>query len=100
MAFDCKLFVKTPDSGRVSVHHCTGHESLTMNVDGAVLPWLGLWVNNRGWSGCDAEPYRNLGLEPSTAAYDSVGDAIDTKTIPWIEPGETRRWTLKMELTA
>jgi galactose mutarotase-like enzyme len=99
-AFACKLFVKTPDSGRVSVHHSTGHESLTMNVDGAVLPWLGLWVNNGGWSGCDAEPYRNLGLEPSTAAYDSVGEAIDSNGIPWIQPGETRRWKLNLELTA
>jgi len=98
--FACKLFVMTPKCGCVSIHQSTGNESLTMRIDGAVLPWLGLWINNGGWSGGDAEPYTNLGLEPSTTAYDCVGDAIGSNAIPWIEPGDTRRWTVTLEFTA
>lgn len=99
-SFACKLFVEAPETGCVSLHHSTGEESLTMRFDSTDLPWLGLWINNRGWSGCDAAPYRNLGIEPSTAACDRLGDAIDARAIPWIAPGESRRWTLTLDLAA
>lgn len=93
-----KFFVKTPDDGSVAVSAPGGGEKLTMRFDRGQLPWLGLWINNRGWSGCGSEPYLNLGLEPATAPFDSVTEAIRNNSIDWLQPGETREWSLEVEL--
>ena len=50
------------------------------------------------WSGCGSEPYTNLGLEPATSPYDCVNEAIENDTVPWLQPGEERRWSLKVEM--
>jgi hypothetical protein len=69
-----------------------------LHYDPQELPWLGLWINNGGWSGCDSEPYLNLGLEPTTAAFDCVAQAMDNGAISWLQPGETRDWALAVEM--
>ena len=74
--FAKKLFVRSPDSGSVEVRLNDPREQLVMTFDPDELPWVGLWINNRGWSGCGSEPYLNLGLEPSMTPYDSVSEAI------------------------
>jgi len=98
--FASKIFVRSPDSGSVAVAISDSNERLTMNFDPEVLPWLGLWINNRGWSGCGSDPYLNLGLEPATTPYDSVSQAIDNDAVIWLEPGESRQWSLALELSA
>ncbi len=92
--------MRSPDTGRVSVVPAGTSESLTVSFDPLQLPWLGLWINNEGWSGCGGAPYRNLGLEPATAAFDCVSKAAEDGAIPWLDPGETRRWTLDVESRA
>jgi galactose mutarotase-like enzyme len=96
--FARKIFVRSPDSGLVSVTATSSDERLAIHFDPEELPWLGLWINNRGWSGCDSEPYLNLGLEPSTAAFDCVSQAIDDDSITWLEAGQTRTWSIDIEL--
>jgi hypothetical protein len=98
--FASKLFVESPKTGQVSVTAPDGNETLTMSWPADQLPWLGLWINNNGWSGCDSEPYRNLGLEPATVAFDSVSEAIENDVVPVIEPGETIGWSIRLEVTA
>ena len=98
--FASKVFVRSPDSGSVDVTISDSSERLTMQFDPEVLPWLGLWINNRGWSGCGSDPYLNLGLEPATTPYDSVSQAIDNDAAIWLEPGESRQWSLTVELSA
>ena len=98
--FAHKVFARSPSDGTVSVVAPGTNERLTMTFDPDVLPWLGLWINNRGWSGCGSEPHQNLGLEPSTTNYDCVAEAVRNDAIDWIQPGETRAWTLTVELTA
>lgn len=98
--FAKKLFVRSPDSGSVEVRLNDPREQLVMTFDPDELPWVGLWINNRGWSGCGSEPYLNLGLEPSMTPYDSVSEAIANDAIEWLEPGETRTWALQLELYA
>ncbi len=75
-------------------------ERLTIRYDPNELPWLGLWINNGGWSGCNSAPYQNLGLEPSTAAFNCVSEAIDDGAIAWLQPSETRVWSIAVELHA
>ena len=96
--FASKIFVRSPDSGLVSVTAEDADNSLTIHYDPDDLPWLGLWINNRGWSGCNSEPYLNLGLEPTTAAFDCVSQAIDNDSITWLQPGQTRTWSISVEL--
>jgi hypothetical protein len=98
--FARKVFVRTPQSGAVTVEVPDTNESLTMQFDSKLLPWLGLWINNRGWSGCGSEPYTNLGLEPATTPYDNVADAVRNGEISMLQPGETRRWSIIVEAVA
>ena len=98
--FAGKIFVRSPESGLVSVAATNSDDRLAIRYDPDELPWLGLWINNGGWSGCDSAPYQNLGLEPSTAAFDCVSEAIDDGAIAWLQPGETRDWSIAVELHA
>jgi len=98
--FASKIFVESPANGSVLVTAPGKTESLTMLFDRRELPWLGLWINNKGWSGCDSEPHLNLGLEPGTTPYDSVVEAVDHDAIAWLRPGETRNWSLIVKLAA
>jgi len=99
-AFAGKIFVRSPERGLVRVAAAGSSERLAIRYDPGELPWLGLWINNGGWSGCDSEPYFNLGLEPTTAAFDDVSRAIDDGAISWLKPGETRNWAIDVELQA
>ncbi len=96
-AFASKIFVRSPDNGSASVLLTDGSR-LTFRFDPEELPWLGLWINNGAWSGCGSEPYTNLGIEPATSPYDCVNEAIDNNAVPWLRPGEERRWSLKVEI--
>ena len=95
--FASKIFVRSPDDGSASVSLKDGSR-LTFRFDPEELPWLGLWINNGGWSGCGSEPYTNLGIEPTTSPYDCVNEAIENDAVPWLQPREQRRWSLKLEM--
>jgi galactose mutarotase-like enzyme len=63
------------------------------------LPWLGLWVNENGWSGTDLPPYCNLGVEPASGAPDSLEVALnDWESAQLLQPGERREWWLTIAL--
>ena len=96
-SFASKIFVQSPKDGTASVLLKDGSR-LTFRFDPAELPWLGLWINNGAWSGCGSEPYINLGIEPATSPYDCVNEAIDNSAVPWLQPGDERRWSLSVEL--
>lgn len=96
-AFASKIFVRSPEQGSASVSLKDGSK-LTFHFDASELPWLGLWINNGGWSGCGSEPYTNLGIEPATSPYDCVNQAIENDAVPWLQPGDERSWSLKVEL--
>lgn len=95
--FASKIFVRSPECGSVDVLTTDTGARLALRFDPELLPWLGLWINNRGWSGCDTEPYLNLGVEPATSPYDSVSEAIRNDSVDWLQPGETKSWSLHLE---
>ncbi len=96
-SFASKIFVTSPENGSASVLLKDGSR-LTFRFDPEELPWLGLWINNGAWSGCGSEPYTNLGIEPATSPYDCVNEAIENDAVQWLQPGEERRWSLKLEM--
>lgn len=61
-------------------------------------PFLGLWLNCRGWSGCGSAPYFNLGIEPATAPWDDLADAIADGSARFLAPGDVRQWSFEIRL--
>lgn len=96
LATATKLFVQNSGAGCASV--VQGGARLNLIFDAAVLPWLGLWINSGAWSGCGSEPYFNLGMEPATTPYDCVNEAAENNALLWLQPGEERQWSLRVEL--
>ena len=95
--FASKIFVPSPADGCVEVLAANGREALRFQYDAAALPWLGLWINNRGWHGAGADPYLNLGVEPASAAHDDLA-RVAPRELSLLAPGECRRWGLDVEL--
>jgi len=98
--FAAKLFVRSASPGAVSIASANQTERLTIRYDEHLIPWLGLWINNRAWSGCDSQPHLNLGLEPSTSPCESLTEAIAEGWTELLEPGKIRTWSLSMEIGA
>ena len=89
-----KLFSVKAAVERVLVRKGNG-ASLSLEWNSSDIPYLGLWVNNGGWSGCGSEPYFNLGIEPATLPIDNLSAAENP---PLLQPRETRHWNLDVVL--
>ncbi len=93
--YACKLFLDVPPGpARVAVRE--GAHRLTATFDAAEVPHFGLWLNHKGWTPFRrGEPYRNMAFEPCIGAPDTLDDALGAwQSAAWLEPGETRGWTL------
>ncbi len=98
--FASKLFVRSSDLTSPVVRLEDGSESLRFQYDAAVVPWLGLWMNNGAWHGAGNKPYRNLGIEPTTVPFDNVKSAIDAESVPFIAAGDTVSWSLRIGVSS
>jgi len=96
--FAAKLFVRSASPGAVRLSTADGAERLTFRYDERQIPWLGLWINNRAWSGCGSQPHLNLGLEPSTTPCESLTESIAEGWTEQLEPGKIRTWSLSIEV--
>jgi galactose mutarotase-like enzyme len=92
--YACKVFVDLPE-GTASIRE--GDRELTVRCLSGDVPYLGLWINKRGWTPFrDEEPYVNLAFEPCTGAPDTLSEALgDWNAAAWLEPEQTRRWSLE-----
>ena len=89
-----KLFSEKGAAARVRVSKGNG-AALGLEWNPSDIPYLGLWVNNGGWSGCGSEPYFNLGIEPATLPIDNLANE---KSPPLLQPREARHWNLDVLL--
>lgn len=96
--YAAKVFVRSNGSADVTVECANGEERLVLHYDRDTIPWLGLWINDRGWTGTGGRPYLNLGLEPSTTPCDSLAQAVARDEVPFLQPGESRQWWLDLTL--
>jgi galactose mutarotase-like enzyme len=75
--------------------------ALHLRFDVAEIPQIALWLNAGGWSGIGGDPYYNIALEPCIGAQDSLAEAVTRhRMYGLLRPGETRRWTLTVDLQA
>lgn len=72
--------------------------ALLVTWDIETLPYLGIWLNLRGWSGCGSAPYLNLGIEPTTAPHDDLLEAMKEDQQRQLAPGEIHRWSMRLSL--
>ncbi len=101
--FACKLFVDLP-VGEQAVRVIEGADALTAQFDALDVPHVGLWINNGKWNPLPRRsilpwrkpaPYHNLAFEPAIGAPDTLSDALGAwEAAAWMEPGETRHWTV------
>jgi galactose mutarotase-like enzyme len=98
-AYAIKMFTAAQSIGEVSIVSAEGRESLQCQWDPMKIPHLGLWLNVMGWSGCGSTPYFNLGIEPTTAAHDSLSDAQASASARHLLPGQTHEWEMTMRIT-
>jgi len=64
---------------------------LRLAWDPAVVPYLGIWLDNRAYS---RRPV--IALEPTTGYYDNLAVAYSTKRVPMIHPAAPLRWTVEV----
>jgi galactose mutarotase-like enzyme len=97
--FACKLFLdlRAPAAGPVRLAVEQDGARLEVEVDPREVPHLGLWLNHGGWTPfAEREGYHNLAFEPCIGAGDGLDAALGAwDSAAWLEPGETRRWTLR-----
>ena len=74
-----KVFTERLTEGwvRVIASARAGARHWMFRFDLDTIPCLGLWINDGGWSGLDSEPYRNLGVEPTTSPCDTLAEALE-----------------------
>jgi len=91
--YACKLFVDVPQ-GRAAI--VEEDARLEVEWDAQFAPCVALWFNRKGWSpGPGRRPPVNFSLGPASGAPDSLADAIGSwKSGSWLEPGETKEWTV------
>jgi galactose mutarotase-like enzyme len=91
--YACKLFLDLAE-GRAAIEQDGAR--LEVRFDAREVPNFGLWINHRGWTPFRrGKPYLNLAFEPCIGAPDPLSEALGSwKGAHWLEPGETRRWTL------
>jgi len=69
---------------------------LTLAWD-APIDQLGIWLTYGGWPGPGG--HHEIALEPTSAAADTLGEAIDAGAPP-LAPGERRNWRVTLSLTS
>ena len=97
--YACKLFLDLPrpSTGAVRLAIEQGGSRLEVEVDPSEVPNMGLWINHGGWTPFQGgTPYRNLAFEPCIGAPDPLDAALDAwRGAAWLQPGESRSWTLR-----
>jgi galactose mutarotase-like enzyme len=95
-----KIMMAAPKEGWCALDRLSLRLRVTLRFDPAVSPWLGLWVCYGGWpSSAAARKGFTVALEPCTAPFDSLAEAIEAGAAPMLGPGEEKRWGLTLEVT-
>jgi hypothetical protein len=93
-----KLFVEVME-GQIVLTDPDG-ATLRMRWPVRQVPWLGLWINESGWSGANVPPYCNAGIEPATGAPDDLGIALrEWKSVHILPSGGQHSWWLQVSLS-
>ncbi len=91
-----KLFTEASSCQTVKLR--APEAELAINLDTKTIPHFGLWINSGGWSGSESAPYRNIVIEPTTAAHDSLAEAILDGSARVLNPDKTYSWSFTVKV--
>ena len=97
--FADKLFTPPLGAGYCSLEKPGAKERIEFEFDSASVPHLGLWICQGGWPDRTRGHY-TVGLEPASARYDALSEACACGEQSTLRAYETRRWRLKLKLSA
>jgi len=85
-----KIYAADPvQEGWCSIEDEATGESFTFSYDAENLPYLGIWMNARGWGG-----EYHLALEPSSGYLDHLGEARQQVKCATIQSHAEQKWEL------
>lgn len=92
-AYACKVFV---DAGVGLAAVQEGGARLELHCDATRVPYMGVLVDKRPWSPFRrGRPAHRIALVPGIGAPDSLAEGVGAwRAAAWLQPAETREWTL------
>ena len=89
-----KVFTSRLSQGKAAIHNRHSGEYLRFAFDVQELDTLGIWINRGGWAG-----HHHVAIEPTGGAPDALDVAVqEWRRFTHLEAGETRGWSLRLEL--
>ncbi|WP_424926817.1 hypothetical protein [Amaricoccus tamworthensis] len=85
-----------PVEGRASVAFAGDGGLIEFTWDAASAPWVGLWFSYGGWP-LD-NPLYQIGIEPTSAPFNPLSEAVKRGGADWLETGETRHWQCRIRI--
>ena len=92
-----KLFTSRLSSGECALYYPYTDEALVFRVDPVLVPYLGIWICQGGWPSPDHGHF-TVALEPCTGRPDSLREAINMGEGDALQPGQKKRWELRLEV--
>jgi galactose mutarotase-like enzyme len=93
-----KLFAENVETGRAGLYRKRHDETILFGFDTEKVPHLGLWLCYGGWPENAESGSYTVALEPTTASFDKLSEAIDKGQNRSIEPGEVHSWDMSVEM--
>lgn len=92
---DLKVFISGLNAGWCELR--LPEHILRFTFDEKITPVVGVWFNNLGFPGGEAERFRCVAVEPCTSASDLL-DELPATAYPSIPAGGCAAWSLRLEI--
>ncbi|MEX0723893.1 MAG: DUF5107 domain-containing protein [Gracilimonas sp.] len=93
-----KLFAENVNIGKAGLYRKKHDESILFEFDTEKIPHLGLWLCYGGWPENAKKGSYTAALEPTTASFDKLSEAIDNGQNRSIEPGKSHSWDMSIRI--
>jgi galactose mutarotase-like enzyme len=94
-----KLFATRLRRGTCAVCYPQTEEAIVFHFDPRDLPYLGIWICQGGWPSPERGHF-TVALEPCTGFPDSLREAMHRGSCDVLEPGQKKKWLLRIEISS
>lgn len=93
-----KLFAEQVEKGSAGLYRKRTDETILFEFDTEKIPHLGIWLCYGGWPEDAETGSYTVALEPATASFDKLSDAIGNGENKVIGPGEYHSWNMTLKI--
>jgi hypothetical protein len=93
-----KLFAENVETGKAGFYRKQSDETILFTFDAKKTSQLGIWLCYGGWPEDAKTGSYTVALEPATASFDKLSDAIVNGENKVLEPGEVHNWTMSIKI--